>query len=98
VTDPDARPATGANGAGAVCPGCREEIQVGQSVVRLTAGLLMPNARLDELPMRPEVYLHAGAGYDPRFDVHDRWCLTLEGIEAAARLLLMSDTTSASGH
>lgn len=83
---------------GAVCPACDEEILVGQSVVRLTAGLLMPGPRLDELPMRPDVYLHAGAGYDPRFDVHDRWCLTQAGIEAAARLLLMSDTTSASGH
>ncbi len=89
---------TGGHPAGAVCPGCNEEIRVGQSVVRLTAGLLMPGARLDELPMRPDVYLHAGAGYDPRFDVHDRWCLTLEGIEAAARLMLVSDTTSASGH
>lgn len=48
--------------------------------------------------MRPDVYLHAGAGYDPRFDIHDRWCLTPEGVEAAARLLLMSDVTSASGH
>ncbi|MDQ2673775.1 MAG: hypothetical protein M3Y40_03895 [Chloroflexota bacterium] len=88
----------GGTPAGAVCPGCGEDIQVGQSVVRLTAGLLMPDARLDELPMRPDVYLHAGAGYDPRFDVHDRWCLTPAGTEAAARLLLMSDTTSASGH
>jgi hypothetical protein len=88
----------GGTAAGAVCPGCGEEIEVGQSVVRLTAGVLMPGRRLDELPMRPDVYLHAGAGYDPRFDIHDRWCLTPEGIEAAARLLLMSDTTSPSGH
>jgi hypothetical protein len=94
LTDPGA----GGHSGGAVCPGCNEEIRVGQSVVRLTAGLLMPGARLDTLPMRPDVYLHAGAGYDPRFDVHDRWCLTLEGIEAAARLMLVSDTTSASGH
>lgn len=84
--------------AGAVCAGCGDEIRIGQSVVRLTAGLLMSGPRLDELPMRPDVYLHAGAGYDPRFDVHDRWCLTPEGIDAAARLMLMSDTTSASGH
>jgi hypothetical protein len=84
--------------AGAVCPGCGEEVRVGQSVVRLTAGLLMPGPRLDELPMRPHVFLHAGAGYDPRYDVHDRWCLTPEGIEAAARLLIVSDATSASGH
>ncbi|HEX2765066.1 MAG TPA: hypothetical protein VHR55_00295 [Candidatus Limnocylindria bacterium] len=91
---------TGAGGipAGAVCPGCGEEILVGQSVVRLTAGLLKPGARLDELPMRPDVYLHAGAGYDPSYDVHDRWCLTKEGVEAAARLLIVSDSTSASGH
>lgn len=90
----------GAGGApaGAVCPGCGEEILVGQSVVRLTAGLLKPGPRLDELPMRPDVYVHAGAGYDPSFDVHDRWCLTLEAVEGAARLMLVSDTTSASGH
>ncbi len=81
-----------------MCPGCNAEIQVGQSVVRLTAGLLMPGARLDELPMRPDVYLHAGAGYDARYDLYDRWCLTAEGVEAAARILLMSDMTSASGH
>jgi hypothetical protein len=81
-----------------MCPGCGEEIRAGQSVVRLTAGLLMPGPRLDELPMRPDVYIHAGAGYDPRFDVHDRWCLTLEAVAAAARLMLVSDTTSASGH
>jgi hypothetical protein len=84
--------------AGAVCPGCGEEIQVGQSVVRLTAGLLMPGARLDELPLRPDVYVHAGAGYDPRFDVHDHWCLTIDAVEQAARIMLMSDSTSASGH
>jgi hypothetical protein len=98
MTDPDVRPATGASGAGAVCPGCAEEIHVGESVVRLTAGLLMSGSRLDELPMRPDVYIHAGAGYDQRFDVHDRWCLTLEAVERAARLMLMSDVTSASGH
>ena len=97
---PDRQTDTDAGGipAGAVCPGCGEEIQVGQSVVRLTAGLLMPSARLDELPMRPDVYIHAGAGYDPRFNIHDRWCLTLEAVERAASLMLMSDTTSASGH
>ena len=88
----------GAALVGAICPGCGEEIEVGQSVVRLTAGLLMPGARLDELPMRPDVYIHAGAGYDSRFDVHDRWCLTLEAVERAASLMLMSDVTSASGH
>jgi hypothetical protein len=98
MTDPEERRTSATAGAGAVCPGCGEEVQVGQSVVRLTAGLLMPAPRLDELPMRPDVYIHAGAGYDPRFDVHDRWCLTPEALEAAARLMLMSDTTSASGH
>jgi hypothetical protein len=97
VSDAEGRTST-ARGTGAICPGCGEEILTGQSVVRLTAGLLMPGPHLDELPMRPHVYLHAGAGYDPRFDIHDRWCLTPDGIEAAARLLLMSDTTSASGH
>lgn len=98
MSDSEVRPVSGTVGAGSVCPGCGEEIQVGQSVVRLTAGLLMPGARLDELPLRPDVYVHAGAGYDPRFDVHDRWCLTLEAVEAAARLMLISDETSASGH
>ena len=67
-------------------------------MVRLTAGLLMSGPRLDELPLRPDVFLHAGAGYDARFDVQDRWCLTSEGIEAAARIMLVSDETSASGH
>lgn len=84
--------------AGAICPGCGEEIQVGQSVLRLTAGLLMPDAHLDPLVMRPEVYLHAGAGYDTRFNIMDRWCVTPEGVEAALRLMLVSDETSASGH
>jgi hypothetical protein len=97
VRDAEA-PGTGGPGAGAICPGCGEEVQVGQSVVRLTAGLLMSGPRLDELPMRPDVYIHAGAGYDPRHDVHDRWCVSPEAIDAAMRLLLMSDTTSASGH
>lgn len=81
-----------------MCPGCGEPIEVGQSVVRLTPGLLMAEARLEELPMRPDVYLHAGAGYDARYDVTDRWCMTPEGVEAALRLLLVSDATSASGH
>ena len=98
MSDATAQPASDDRGAGAVCPGCGEEIQVGQSVIRLTAGLLMPGARLDALPMRPDVFIHAGAGYDPRFDVHDRWCLTLDAVNAAATLMLISDTTSASGH
>ena len=55
-------------------------------------------AHLDELLMRPDVFLHAGAGYDPRFNIHDRWCLTPEGVERAAAALLVSDATSASGH
>ncbi len=84
--------------AGAVCPNCGDEIIVGQSVVRLTAGLLMGEARLDRLIMRPDVYLHAGAGYDTRFDLHDRWCLTPEGLNRALAILMVSDETSASGH
>ena len=98
MPDRETDASAGAVPAGAMCPNCGEQIQVGQSVVRMTAGLLMPDARLDELPMRADVYLHAGAGYDPRFNIHDRWSLTPAGIEAVARLLLMSDTTSASGH
>lgn len=98
MTPQEADDGAGGIPTGAVCPGCGEPIRVGQSVVRLTAGLLMRAAHLDELPMRPDVYLHAGAGYDARFDVHDRWCLTPDGIEAAARLLLVTDATSASGH
>lgn len=84
--------------AGASCPGCGEQILVGQAVIRLTAGVLMADAHLDELIMRPEVFLHAGAGYDPRFNIHDRWCLTPEGVERATALLLVSDATSPSGH
>jgi len=98
VSDPAPDGAGEVGGAGAICPGCGEAIQVGQSVVRLTAGLLMPATRLDELPMRPDVYIHAGAGYDPKYDMHDRWCVTQQAVEAAMRLLIMSDTTSASGH
>ena len=98
MSDPAAPCAANPGGAGAICPGCGEEIKVGQSVIRLTAGLLMPEANLDELPMRPDVYIHAGAGYDPRYDVHDRWCISPEAINAPMRQLLMSDTTSASGH
>lgn len=86
------------NRAGAVCPNCGDQIIVGQSVVRLTAGLLMGEARLDRLIMRPDVYLHAGAGYDTRFDLHDRWCLTPEGLNRALAILMVSDETSASGH
>jgi hypothetical protein len=97
VTEPAVDP-SGGTPAGAVCPGCGEPILVGQSVVRMTAGVLMPEARLDELPMRGEVFIHAGAGYDPRFDVHDRWCLTPDAVKAAATLLLVTDTTSPSGH
>lgn len=84
--------------AGARCAGCGEPILAGQSVVRLTAGLLMPDARLDELVMRPHVFVHAGAGYDARFDITDRWCMTPEALDRALRLMLVSDTTSPSGH
>jgi hypothetical protein len=48
--------------------------------------------------MRPQVYLHAGGGYDARYDVEDRWCATPEGFERALRLLLIHGETSASGH
>ena len=58
----------------------------------------MGDSRLDRLIMRPDVYLHAGAGYDTRYDLHDRWCLTPEGLDRALRLLMVSDETSASGH
>ncbi|MCC6618051.1 MAG: hypothetical protein IT341_03315 [Chloroflexi bacterium] len=84
--------------AGATCPGCGEPIQVGQAVIRLTAGLLMAGARLDPLIMRPDVFIHAGAGYDTRYNVNDRWCVTSEAIDSALRLMLVSDTASASGH
>jgi hypothetical protein len=84
--------------AGATCPGCDEPIRAGQSVVRLTAGLLMPGTHLAELAMRPHVYVHAGAGYDASHDVVDRWCMTPEALERALELMLVSDATSASGH
>lgn len=84
--------------AGAVCPGCGEEIQVGQTVLRLTAGLLLADARFDDLALRPDVYIHAGAGYDAGYNVTDRWCVTPEAIEAALRIMLVSDATSPSGH
>ncbi len=98
MADPGKEGSTEARPTGAVCVSCGEEILIGQSVIRLTAGLLMGDAHLDELLMRPDVFLHAGAGYDPRFNIHDRWCLTPEGVERAAAALLVSDATSASGH
>ena len=70
----------------------------GQSVIRLEAGLLLRPARFDPLVMRPAVYLHAGGGYDARYDVQDRWCATAVGFEAALELLLVHGETSASGH
>jgi hypothetical protein len=83
---------------GRTCPGCGEPILIGQSVVRLDAGLLLEHAVFDPLIMRPSVYLHAGAGYDTRFDVEDRWCLTADGIQAAAEVLRIHAVTGASGH
>ena len=85
-------------GTGRTCVGCREPILSGQSVIQLEAGLLMPAARLDPLIMRPIVYLHAGGGYDARFDIEDRWCATPEGFQSALELLLVHGETSASGH
>lgn len=83
---------------GRTCVGCRDPILPGQSVIQLEAGLLMPGAHFDPLIMRPVVYLHAGGGYDARFDVEDRWCATPEGFESALALLLVHGETSASGH
>lgn len=86
---------------GHICIGCGEPIVHGQSVVRVDAGLLLSGseaAHFDPLIMRPQVYLHAGGGYDARYDVEDRWCATPEGFEQALRLLLIHGETSASGH
>jgi hypothetical protein len=85
-------------GTGRTCVGCREPILPGQSVIQLEAGLLMPAAHFDPLIMRPVIYLHAGGGYDARFDVEDRWCATPEGFQGALELLLVHGETSASGH
>lgn len=85
-------------GTGRTCAGCREPILPGQSVIQLEAGLLMPAAHFDPLIMRPVIYLHAGGGYDARFDVEDRWCATPEGFQSALELLLVHGETSASGH
>lgn len=87
-----------ASGTGRTCAGCRETILPGQSVIQLEAGLLMTASRFDPLVMRPIVYLHAGGGYDARFDVEDRWCATPEGFVSALELLLVHGETSASGH
>ncbi len=81
-----------------ICAGCGEPILHGQSVIRLEAGLLLAPERFDPIVLRPDVYLHAGAGYDARFDVEDRWCATPEGFEAALKLLSIHGETSASGH
>ena len=83
---------------GRTCVGCRDPILPGQSVIQLEAGLLMPSAHFDPLVLRPVVYLHAGGGYDARFDVEDRWCATPEGFQSALALLLVHGETSASGH
>jgi hypothetical protein len=84
--------------SGATCVSCRGPVLRGQSVIRLEAGLLLEHARFDPLVMRPAVYLHAGAGYDARFDVEDRWCATAGGLESALKVLLVHGETSASGH
>jgi hypothetical protein len=83
---------------GRICAGCGEPILHGQSVIRLEAGLLMTDARFDPIVLRPDAYLHAGGGYDTRYDVEDRWCATPEGMAAALRLLSVHGGTSASGH
>jgi hypothetical protein len=80
------------------CAYCGEPILEGQSVLRLEAGLLLAPERFDPIVLRPEVYLHAGGGYDPRFDVHDRWCATPEGFEAALKVLLVHGDARPSGH
>lgn len=89
---------TDAPSTGERCAHCREPILHGQSVIRLEAGLLMQERHFDPLVMRPTVYLHAGAGYDARFDVEDRWCATPEGFHLAVELLMVHGETSASGH
>lgn len=81
-----------------VCAACGRPILHGQSVIRLEAGLLLAPQRFDPIVLRPDVYLHAGGGYDPRYDVEDRWCATPEGFEAALQLLMVHGGTSASGH
>ncbi len=83
---------------GHVCPVCGQPILVGQSVVRFDAGLLVENGVFDPLVMTPTVYVHAGAGYDTRFNIEDQWCLTAEGLEAVLRLLRVHGETGPSGH
>jgi len=82
----------------AVCAGCGEPILAGQSVIRISAGLLLPPEHFDPLIMRPDIYLHAGGGYDTRYDVQDRWCVTPDAVWRAMELLRISDETSPSGH
>ena len=86
------------NTTGRICPVCEEPILVGQSVVRFDAGLLVEDGVFDPLVMTPTVYVHAGAGYDTRFNVEDRWCVTPEGLEAVLRLLRVHGETGPSGH
>jgi hypothetical protein len=83
---------------GRICAGCGEPVLHGQSVIRLEAGLLMAPEHFDPVVLRPDVYLHAGGGYDTRFDVMDRWCATPEGFEKALTLIAVHGGTSASGH
>lgn len=80
------------------CAGCGEPILNGQSVIRLEAGLLLAPQRFDPIVLRPDVYLHAGGGYDVAYDVEDRWCATVEGFQAALTLIAVNGGTSASGH
>jgi hypothetical protein len=81
-----------------ICANCGELILNGQSVIRLEAGLLLTPQRFDPIVLRPDVYLHAGGGYDASYDVEDRWCATPEGFEAALKLIAVHGGTSASGH
>ncbi len=81
-----------------ICANCGEPILHGQSVIRLEAGLLLAPQHFDPIVLRPDVYLHAGGGYDPNFDIEDRWCATPEGFAAALALLSVHGGTSASGH
>jgi hypothetical protein len=81
-----------------VCAACGEPILNGQSVIRIEAELLLAPERFDPIVLRPDVYLHAGGGYDAAYDVEDRWCATPEGFQAALTLVAVHGGTSASGH
>lgn len=81
-----------------ICACCAEPILNGQSVIRLEAGLLLAPERFDPIVLRPDVYLHAGGGYDAGHDVEDRWCATPEGFDAALKLIAVHGETTSSGH